>query len=122
MSSVLVLLVVSFSWSDVSLFSVTTDEEVEDVAVGSDFVSFSIFCVFAISLASATHSSRFESSAKHSSSHCRELEAKSHKSTTASKFSPSLGIKKTVVEVVVLTSTVVEGTDVVVVVTGGEGF
>ena len=40
MSSVLVLLVVSFSWSDVSLFSVMTDEEVEDVAVGSDFVSF----------------------------------------------------------------------------------
>ena len=36
------------------------------------------FAMFAISSASATHSSRFELLAKHSCSHCKELEASSH--------------------------------------------
>jgi len=40
------------------------------------------------------------------------LEAKSHNSITASKFSPSLGIRKTGAEVVAVVATVVEEVDI----------
>ena len=79
-----------------------------EVVGRADSGSFWGFCAFIISSASSTHSARFESLVKHSSSHCKELEAKSHNWMTASKLSPSVGIRKTGIEVVVVVVTVVE--------------